>query len=57
MTLSQQRAEAVVAKLKELGVADGILSAKGYGQDKPIADNTTEEGKARNRRMEFSVQK
>ncbi len=57
MTLSQQRADAVVTKLKELGVTDGILTAKGYGQDKPIADNTTEEGKARNRRMEFSVQK
>ncbi len=54
MTLSQQRAEAVVTRLKELGVADGILSAKGYGQDKPIADNGTEEGKARNRRMEFT---
>lgn len=57
MTLSQQRADAVVTKLKELGVADGILTAKGYGQEKPIADNSTEEGRARNRRMEFSVQK
>lgn len=57
MTLSQQRADAVVAKLKELGVGDGILTAKGYGQGSPVADNTTEEGKARNRRMEFTVQK
>ena len=55
MTLSQQRAEAVVGKLRELGVADGMLSAKGYGQDKPVASNATEEGKAKNRRMEFTV--
>lgn len=57
MTLSQQRAEAVVAKLKELGVPDGILSAKGYGQTSPIATNATEAGKAKNRRMEFTVLK
>lgn len=57
MTLSQQRADAVVAKLGELGVGAGILTAKGYGQDKPIADNNTEEGKAKNRRIEFTVGK
>ena len=55
MTLSQQRADAVVARLKELGVADGVLTAKGYGQDDPIADNSTEEGRAENRRMAFTV--
>lgn len=55
MTLSQQRADAVVARLGELGVANGVLTAKGYGQDKPIADNGTEEGRAQNRRMEFSI--
>jgi outer membrane protein OmpA-like peptidoglycan-associated protein/uncharacterized protein YidB (DUF937 family) len=55
MTLSQQRAEAVVTKLGELGVAAGILTGKGYGQDKPIGDNATEEGKAMNRRIEFTV--
>ena len=55
MTLSQQRADAVVARLGELGVANGVLTAKGYGQDKPIADNDTEEGRAQNRRMEFSI--
>lgn len=55
MTLSQQRADAVVAKLGELGVAAGTLTGKGYGQDKPKADNETEEGRAQNRRIEFSV--
>lgn len=55
VTLSQQRAEAVVARLEQLGVAVGSLSAKGYGQDRPIADNATEEGKAANRRIEFTV--
>lgn len=57
VTLSQQRADAVVAKLGELGVAGGMLSAKGYGQDKPIAGNNTEEGKAKDRRIEFTVTK
>ncbi len=57
MKLSQDRADAVMAKLKELGVADGALTAKGYGQDKPVADNGTAEGRARNRRIEFTVQK
>ncbi|MBF6025697.1 OmpA family protein [Lysobacter niastensis] len=57
VTLSQQRADAVAAKLGELGVAGGTLTAKGYGQDKPIADNNTEEGRAKNRRIEFNVMK
>ncbi|MCD9086175.1 OmpA family protein [Stenotrophomonas sp. SY1] len=57
VTLSQQRADAVVAKLSELGVAAGTLSSKGYGQDKPRASNDTEEGKAQNRRIEFTVTK
>ena len=56
MTLSQQRAEAVVARLGELGVAAGTLAGKGYGQDVPRADNGTEEGRAQNRRIEFTVQ-
>ena len=55
LTLSQQRAEAVVAKLGELGVAAGTLTGKGFGQDKPRADNATETGRAQNRRIEFTV--
>ncbi len=57
MKLSQERADAVVAKLKELGVTDGTLSAKGFGQDKPVADNGSEAGRAKNRRIEFVVAK
>ena len=57
MTLSQQRADAVVAKLAELGVAADTLTSKGYGQEKPRASNDSEEGRAQNRRIEFAVSK
>ena len=57
VTLSQQRADAVVAKLAELGVAADTLTAKGYGQEKPRASNDTDEGRAQNRRIEFAVTK
>lgn len=56
VTLSQKRADAVVAKLKELGMAATALeSAKGYGQEWPIADNATPEGRAQNRRVAVNV--
>jgi OmpA-OmpF porin, OOP family len=55
MHLSLNRANAVTAKLVELGVDGAMLSGKGYGQNKPIAENATEEGRAQNRRMEFVV--
>ena len=51
--LSQQRAEAIVARLEELGVAKGRLTAVGKGSKEPIADNGTDEGRAKNRRVEF----
>src|SRR5690606_36329539 len=57
VTLSQQRADAVVAKLTELGVAADGLTSKGYGQEKPRASNDTDEGRAQNRRIEFTVAK
>ncbi|GAB4004656.1 hypothetical protein GCM10028808_02720 [Spirosoma migulaei] len=53
VTLSQKRAEAVKAQLVSMGVDSDRLTAKGYGETKPIADNTTFEGKAQNRRVEF----
>lgn len=51
--LSQQRAEAIVARLEELGIAKGRLTAVGKGSHEPIADNSTDEGRAKNRRVEF----
>jgi outer membrane protein OmpA-like peptidoglycan-associated protein len=53
--LSQKRAEAVVKYLASKGVDKSRLSAKGYGPDKPIADNKTAEGKQKNRRVEFLI--
>jgi OmpA-OmpF porin, OOP family len=53
MTLSKQRADAVRTQLISLGVDGSRLTSKGYGKTKPIDDNTTEEGKANNRRVEF----
>lgn len=53
LALSQKRAEAVKTQLVSMGVDGGRLTAKGYGKTKPIADNTTFEGKAQNRRVEF----
>ena len=51
--LSQQRAQAVVAALAAKGVAAGRLDAAGYGPERPVADNATEAGRARNRRVEL----
>jgi len=51
--LSEQRAQAIVNKLVEMGIAADRLSAKGMGQSAPLADNSTDEGRAKNRRVEF----
>jgi outer membrane protein OmpA-like peptidoglycan-associated protein len=52
-TLSDERAKSVVAAIAAQGIDTKRLSAAGYGQDKPIADNKTEEGRAKNRRVEL----
>ena len=53
MALSQQRADAVRNQLINMGIPAGRLTAKGYGETKPIAPNNSAEGKANNRRVEF----
>jgi outer membrane protein OmpA-like peptidoglycan-associated protein len=55
--LSQQRAESVMKYFVSKGVAGSRMKAKGFGPDKPIADNTTDEGKEQNRRVEFNIVK
>lgn len=54
--LSQQRAESVMRTLIGMGIPQERLSATGWGDSRPIADNNTAEGKAKNRRVEFIVQ-
>jgi outer membrane protein OmpA-like peptidoglycan-associated protein len=53
LKLSQQRADAVKDQLVKMGIAVARLTSKGYGETKPLAPNTTPEGKANNRRVEF----
>jgi outer membrane protein OmpA-like peptidoglycan-associated protein len=52
-TLSEARAKSVVSAIVSQGITGERLSPAGYGQDKPIADNNTEEGRAKNRRVEL----
>ncbi len=55
MQLSQQRADAVRNYLVSQGVDPGMLTTKGYGESRFIATNETEEGRFRNRRIEFKL--
>jgi outer membrane protein OmpA-like peptidoglycan-associated protein/uncharacterized protein YidB (DUF937 family) len=56
MALSQQRADAVRNYLVQQGVPANMLVSKGYGDTRPVASNDTDEGKFRNRRIEFTMQ-
>ena len=54
-SLSQARADSVRSYLISKGIAAARMTAAGFGQTKPIADNATPDGRRRNRRIEFAV--
>ena len=56
MKLSQQRADNVKAFLVEQGIAGERLTAKGLGMTMPVADNSTKEGRQKNRRVDLVIQ-
>ncbi|MEO1426197.1 MAG: OmpA family protein, partial [Pseudomonadota bacterium] len=53
--LSEARAKAVSAWLVEYGVDPAQLSARGFGETRPLADNETPLGRAKNRRIDFTI--
>lgn len=53
LTLSEQRANTVFQYLKLFGISSERLLAKGYGETQPVSSNDTEEGRAKNRRVEL----
>jgi outer membrane protein OmpA-like peptidoglycan-associated protein len=57
MKLSDARAKTVRDYLIGKGIDGGRLVAKGFGEPKPVADNNTEEGRFKNRRVEFEITK
>nr|WP_174506165.1 OmpA family protein [Acinetobacter sp. Marseille-Q1620] len=54
-TLSEKRAKSVADYLVSKGVGASQLTAQGFGEENPIADNTTKDGQFKNRRIEFEV--
>lgn len=54
--LSEKRAGAVADYLVELGIAADRLKAAGFGDTRPIADNGTDQGRAQNRRIDFTIE-
>jgi len=55
LTLSSQRAASVVNYLTNKGISAGRLKPRGYGDTKPVAENDTDENRAKNRRTEFTI--
>ena len=53
--LSQQRADAVMKAMIKRGILAVRLTAKGYGQEVPVGDNSTDEGRQKNRRVQFTI--
>ena len=57
LTLSQKRAENTMQEIVKLGIDAKRLEAEGYGDKYPVADNSTEEGRQKNRRIDLRVTK
>ena len=55
LKLSDDRAKNVMAELVKLGVEAPRLAAEGYGEEHPVGDNATEEGRQKNRRISIRV--
>ena len=55
LNLSRERAEAVKAELIGMGIGGNRLESEGYGEQHPVADNATEEGRTRNRRISMRI--
>ncbi|AGT07542.1 OmpA family protein [Paracoccus aminophilus] len=53
--LSRKRAQVVLEAMTKHGIDTALMSAKGYGESQPIADNATEAGREANRRIEFKL--
>ncbi|MBK9045675.1 MAG: OmpA family protein [Bacteroidetes bacterium] len=56
MTLSQKRTESVKTYLMGKGIMESRLTATGFGESKPIADNAKADGRAKNRRVELKTE-
>lgn len=54
-TLSERRAQSVSSYLSSQGVQSARLATRGYGESQPVASNTTEDGRAQNRRVEIRI--
>lgn len=57
LTLSRNRAKSVMDYLVSKGVNAGRMKSNGFGETKPIADNKSDEGRALNRRVQFTIGK
>ena len=56
MTLSIERAQTIINEFVARGIDRSLFTFKGYGGTQPIGDNATEEGRAKNRRVDIVVQ-
>jgi outer membrane protein OmpA-like peptidoglycan-associated protein len=57
LILSSDRASTTMQQTRRLGIDKSRLTSEGYGKDHPVADNSTEEGRQRNRRIDLRVTK